>query len=189
MEVTFCGCSYEVNFQGQFWTFPQAKLVLDSVYSTCILTENSLTFHGMKSTDVIKRITAELHLAAPVSGFWYRSCGLTLSQVTGVLEQDRAIVNVINNTHVLSGAVACHACMTYTMPTPGVKMYEWWIRLAWSASSCVFLSSWGCQVWYNFCLFCFNQNLCSSTVCGKLSYSQRNCIDVLTDRWTVSLNM
>lgn len=112
MEVTFCGCSYEVNFQGQFRTFPQAKLVLDSVYLTCILTENSLTFHGRKSTDVIKRITAELHLAAPVSGFWYCSCCLTLSQITGTLEQDRVIVNVISNTRVLSSAVACRAFKT-----------------------------------------------------------------------------
>lgn len=104
MEVTFCGCSYEVNFQGQFRTFPQAKLVLDSVYLTCILTENSLTFHGRKST--------ELHLAAPVSGFWYCSCCLTLSQITGTLEQDRVIVNVISNTRVLSSAVACRAFKT-----------------------------------------------------------------------------
>lgn len=83
--------------------------MLDSVYLKCILTENSLTFHGRKSTDVIKRITAELHLAAPVSGFWHCS---HWSQITGTLKLDRVIVNVISNTRVLSSAVACRAFMT-----------------------------------------------------------------------------
>lgn len=61
-------------------TFSQAKHVLDCVYLTCILTENILTFHCRKCTDVIKWMMAELNLAASVLVFM-----LSLSHHHGLL--------------------------------------------------------------------------------------------------------
>ncbi len=47
----------------------------------------------------MKLMMAGFHLAASVSGSWYRACWptVTLSWLTGTLEQNRAIVNVISN--------------------------------------------------------------------------------------------
>ncbi len=55
---------------------------------------------------------AEFHLAASVSGSWYRACWLTvtLSCLTGTLEYNRAIVNVISNTCAFPVATSQTVC-------------------------------------------------------------------------------